>query len=55
MPDFKPWQWATLIALLIAVNLVVIGGLVIVIATYDLWTNPAASTASVVRRRAPIP
>jgi hypothetical protein len=41
MPDFKPWQWATLIGLLIAVNIVVVGGLVLVIATYDLWTNPA--------------
>ncbi len=40
MPDFKPWQWATLIALLIALNVVVIGGLIFVVATYDLWANP---------------
>jgi hypothetical protein len=40
MPDFKPWQWATLIALLVALNIVIIGGLIVVIATYDLWTSP---------------
>ena len=45
MPDFKPWQWATLIALLAAVNLVVVGGLVLVIATYDVWTNPTRLAA----------
>jgi hypothetical protein len=41
MPNFKPWQWATLITLLVALNIVVIGGLAIVIVTYDLWANPA--------------
>jgi hypothetical protein len=40
MPDFKPWQWATLITLLVALNIVVIGGLITVIVTYDLWANP---------------
>jgi hypothetical protein len=40
MPDFKPWQWATLIALLATLNIVVVGGLILVIVTYDMWTNP---------------
>ncbi|MEJ2555486.1 MAG: FxLYD domain-containing protein [Anaerolineae bacterium] len=45
MPDFKPWQWATLITLLIALNIVVIGGLIVVIATYNLWANPTYMAA----------
>lgn len=40
MPNFKPRQWVILIALLITLNVIVIGGLILVVATYDLWVNP---------------
>ena len=41
LPDFKSWQWAVLLTLLIVLNLVIIGGLFVLVTTYNQWTDPS--------------
>jgi hypothetical protein len=39
-PQFRSWQWAILLTLLIVLNMVILGGLYVLVTTYRQWTDP---------------
>ncbi len=40
IPEFKRWQWVTLLGLLLILNVVIVGGLAFLVTTYSLWSDP---------------